>query len=78
MIDTGTAWVGPDRIVDADRGVYRSTTPNTDGTYNQFRIDPDSFEGNHDPHVPHFHLEIIEITPRTERRIVNNHIPIAP
>jgi hypothetical protein len=75
-LEAGIQWLGPDRIVNAERGVYRSITPNPDGTFNQFRVDSDSLAGNHSPNIPHVHFEIIQVTPRGEKSIVNNHVPI--
>ncbi len=84
-INAGVLWVGKEhsRI---DDGVYRSNTPNPDGTYNQYRMDNGSLDGGHEPNVPHIHLQIIKIDEeiiknsrsrnKTEISIVNNHIPI--
>ena len=38
----------------------------------RFRIDSGSLQGNHAPHVPHVHVEILD---STRNVIVNNHIP---
>ena len=52
-------------------GVYRSLSPNPDGTSNQFRMDNGSLEGNHPPSVSHVHLEIIRPNGRIQS---NNHV----
>ena len=46
--------------------VYRSA----DGL-RQFRIDPNSLEGNHNPYEPHVHLERLDFA---GKKISNNHI----
>ena len=60
-------------------GVYRSATPNSNGTVNQFRMDNNGIRGAQIPgrgaaKVPHVHLEVIN--PATKAQISNNHIPI--
>ena len=49
-------------------GVFRSW----DGLRG-FRIDNNSLKGAHDPHVPHFHLEVYK--PGADKPYINNHIP---
>jgi RHS repeat-associated protein len=66
-VQAGLDWVGPGEI-ELGNGVYRST----DGL-RQFRIDPTSLEGLHNPGVPHVHLEMFE--PGVKDPIINNHIP---
>ncbi|WP_181763963.1 putative T7SS-secreted protein [Streptomyces albidus (ex Kaewkla and Franco 2022)] len=53
-----------------NRGVFRSA----DGL-RQFRMDQDSLDGNHWPHVPHVHFEIFENAGDKKAR-VNNHVPL--
>jgi RHS repeat-associated protein len=52
------------------RGVFRSA----DGL-RQFRMDPDSLQGNHWPDVPHVHFEIFD-SPGAKKAVVNNHVPL--
>ncbi|WP_107118740.1 DUF6531 domain-containing protein, partial [Streptomyces cellostaticus] len=52
------------------RGVFRSA----DGL-RQFRMDPDSLQGNHWPDIPHVHFEIFE-SPGAKKAVVNNHVPL--
>lgn len=82
-------WVGSKYTeMGKNSGVFRSQTPNADGTYNQARMDVNSIQGNHDPNVPHVHLEKIKPNvPQYDKTTgklknfqdespVNNHIPI--
>ena len=75
-LDAGLQFLGTNyrEIGNSGSGVYRSTTPNSDGTYNQFRMDNNSLEGNHSPNVSHVHFEVIN--PSTNKPTVNNHVPI--
>lgn len=74
-LDAGIQFVGKDAD-EIDGGVFRSLTPNADGSRNQFRIDNGSLEGTHPPNKPHFHLEIMEQFKNKEKAKVNNHIPL--
>jgi len=60
-------WLGPGFREVGERGVFQSE----DGT-RQWRMDPDSLEGNHSPFEPHFHLEWR--SPKGRKFKVNNHI----
>ncbi|MEV3853721.1 putative T7SS-secreted protein [Streptomyces sp. NPDC050095] len=52
------------------RGVFRSA----DGL-RQFRMDPDSLQGNHWPDIPHVHFEIFDSS-GAKKAVVNNHVPL--
>lgn len=73
-LDVGMEFIGDDytELGRPGSGVFRSNVENEDGTFNQFRIDNNSLDGNHPPNVPHVHLEIID--PNRRRPVVNNHI----
>uniref|UniRef100_UPI002AFF8174 RHS repeat-associated core domain-containing protein n=1 Tax=Wenjunlia vitaminophila TaxID=76728 RepID=UPI002AFF8174 len=58
------------RELGKNRGVFRSA----DGL-RQFRMDPDSLQGNHWPDVPHVHFEIFD-QPGAKKSMVNNHVPL--
>ncbi|MFD3163862.1 WXG100 family type VII secretion target [Herpetosiphon sp. NSE202] len=78
-LDAIGQWIGDAEEVSP--GVFRSKTPNADGTYNQGRIDDGSLAGDHSPDVPHVHLERVKPDPRRPGRweyVSNNHIPIVP
>ena len=74
-LDAGIDFVGGNarELGKNGSGVFRSQTKNADGTVNQFRMDSGSIQGNHNPNVPHVHLEVVK--PNNKVR-VNNHIPI--
>ena len=75
-LDAGKKFLGKDykEIGQKNSGVFRSNKKNADGTYNQFRMDKNSLEGNHAPNVPHVHLE--RVKPGVKRPVSNNHIPL--
>ncbi|MEU6055814.1 polymorphic toxin-type HINT domain-containing protein [Streptomyces xanthochromogenes] len=70
-LDVGLEFLGPGyKELGKNRGVFRSA----DGL-RQFRIDPDSLDGNHWPDVRHIHLQIFA-HPGDKKSLVNNHIPL--
>lgn len=76
MLTDLSSYVKPDvdafdgyRELGKGRGVFRSA----DGL-RQFRMDPDSMQGNHWPDIPHVHFEIFE--PGGKKAVVNNHVPL--
>ncbi|PPT09890.1 extracellular function secreted protein [Geitlerinema sp. FC II] len=73
-LDLGIKFLGPNYTQRgrSDSGVFTSA----DGL-RQFRIDNASLSGNHDPWVPHVHIEIFN-NPGDSKPIVNNHIPLTP
>ncbi|WP_237537006.1 RHS repeat-associated core domain-containing protein, partial [Streptomyces sp. SID5785] len=52
------------------RGVFRSADQ-----LRQFRMDPDSLQGGHWPHIPHVHFEMFERS-GAKKAAVNNHVPL--
>ncbi|AKT43566.1 SpvB/TcaC N-terminal domain-containing protein [Chondromyces crocatus] len=68
-LEAGERWVGKGykEIGVPGSGVFRSA----DGT-RQFRIDPTSVAGTHDPWVKHIHLEVLDKNGR--KAATNNHI----
>ena len=70
-LDAGLQFLGDGykEIGKQGSGVFRSK----DGM-RQFRIDKNSLEGNHQPNIPHIHLETVN--PDTGKFQVNNHIPL--
>jgi hypothetical protein len=87
-LEAGLLWVGK-KHTRIDEGTYRSIVANADGTYNQYRMEKASLAGEHNPFVPHVHLEVIKIPieshktingiverPGKPKVISNNHIPI--
>jgi hypothetical protein len=75
-IDAGIEFVGKNatEIGKPGSGVYRSGTKNADGSVNQFRMDNNSLDGNHNPNVPHVHFE--QVIEGKKKPRVNNHVPI--
>lgn len=70
-LDAGLQFLGDGykEIGKQGSGVFRSSDNSR-----QFRIDKNSLEGNHQPNVPHIHLETVD--PDTGKFKVNNHIPL--
>lgn len=68
-LELGQRWMGKDykEIGKPGSGVFLSA----DG-HRRFRIDNNSVLGNHSPHKPHVHLELVN--PITNVVISNNHI----
>jgi hypothetical protein len=68
-MEIGQRWLGDNytQIGKADSGVFVSA----DGK-RRFRIDKNSLMGNHAPHKPHVHLELVN--PVTTVVLSNNHI----
>jgi len=68
-LEAGEKFLGPNyqEIGGSGSGVFRST----DGT-RQFRIDPESISGNHNPFEPHVHLEVLN--PGATKPHINNHV----
>ena len=81
-LEAGEKFVGKNAIEKGrpGSGVYRSKVANSDGTFNQFRIDDNSITGKHSPYKnsnkndPHVHFErVIEGKSNPD---VNNHVPL--
>ncbi|MFJ1645774.1 putative T7SS-secreted protein [Streptomyces sp. NPDC088258] len=69
-LDAAQRFLGDDyREKGKNRGVFRSS----DGL-RQFRMDPDSLQGDHWPDVPHVHFEVFE--PGAKKASINNHVPL--
>lgn len=70
-LSLGELWLGAgyQQIGKERSGVFVSA----DGR-RRFRIDNGSLDGNHSPHHPHIHLELLN--PQTGMVLSNNHIPL--